>query len=412
MTDMMRAFLLCMTVLWGSLSAGNATVTLPQYDMQEVVVTAAESDWEEALQKVTKKLSHKVSPKATTSVCCYTGFFIQMVRCNDHPVQLRREYALLETSDPFLKCTKFDGDYKRIYLVLRKANSLFFDADGGDTLDNISFNGSGERGNFHDSYDASRRYLFERMRWLYLYAPCFSPERNFLFNLESFDGRYYTIGFSTKENKISSNNRLYIEGSLVIDALNNALESMEIREAGTLYAVFSTWKPKFYSIERQAYREHWTFDFTQDGIVQNAHVSIQWLEQENPEKGGTWGIVAPRPYAYLYHLQLDEWWTSENVKHIEDPNFGQTVARCQLGFGIPEHIAKYSPVSIPFRTNRYDSTFLFPMHDDVQELSLELDKKVPLESQYNTTGQDSDYGFVSFGNMPGNLIINKIRGIE
>lgn len=411
---MMRAFLLCMTVLWGSLSAGNATVTLPQYDMQEVVVTAVESDWEDALQKVTKKLSHKVSPKAATSVYCHAGFFTQVVRCNNHPVQLRREYALLETSDPFLKCTKFDGDYKRIYLVLRKANSLFFDADGGDTLDNISFNGSGERGNFDDSYDASRRYIFERMRWLYLYAPCFSPERNFLFKFESFDGRYYTIGFSTKEKKISSNNRLYIEGSLVIDALNNTLESMEIREAATLYAVFSTWKPKFYSIERQTYRERWTFEFAQDGIIQNAHVSIQWLEQENPEKGGTWGIFAPRPYAYLYQLQLDEWWTSENVKHIEDPNFGQTVARCLLGFGIPEHIAKYSPVSIPFRTNRYDSTFLFPMHDDVQELALELDKKVPLESQYNTTGLDADYGFVSFGNMPGNynLTINKIRGIE
>ena len=99
---MMRVFLLYMTILCGSnLLAGNATVTLPQYDMQEVVVTAAESDWEEALQKVTRKLSLKVSPKATSSILCHTGHFTQIVRCDDLPVSLRREYALLETPDPY-----------------------------------------------------------------------------------------------------------------------------------------------------------------------------------------------------------------------------------------------------------------------------------------------------------------------
>ncbi len=378
-TKILQCIILLLVVQWYTLFAQEET--LSTYQVEEVVVDG--NAWFRALRQLAGRLSEKYSPGELETFSYGNAQFLQQITCNQHPVQLGREYGWYVTNSFKIKKKKIeDEDYFFHFISEYNARSFRFTSDGDQVLDH-NFIQAGDGIKSNQVYDAREKYLPRRLRWIYLYSPCFAPMKYYHYKPIAHHGETYTVHFETDKRYFPKKFPFYSCGTLTFQANPLRLISIQFDEVISVFALFQR-SASWTDLEtfQQAYREQGMYFFDEQSRIQRAELTMQWLHEEDFGENIR-SVKPPRPLPAENQCTVQEWWVSDKENSIPI---------AELAEKTKAPITSKSILVKPYIVgqSRYDAAALshVPLPVDIRSSEQYLGRETDIHTQYELMSKD------------------------
>ena len=342
-------------------------------------VTVSDKPWQVMLQEVTSRFQSRPSKEGDIDYYGRAQYF-QILRFQDEPIQLRRDYGWFWTRG-FLhqiqekgidKYSRYGRNYGLDFIPVYAAHSLPYDGTTGEPM-------AKTRSGF--AYNVYNEPLFQIIHECYLFAPCFCDLGYYQFDLLRADEKQFTISFRTNPDFFPHKIPWRCSGTLVIDHTIGMLKSICFDEIFSHESGMSPWKDAVPPSGKEDILFTLSVTVSPLGFIRQAYMQTTWLQPLlRKYHWASYVYSPPRPDIFKdgsYSMQ--EWWEADSLCRVSDvmseKKFKRLLHKEMNGF----NWAQYQRIAGIFDATVFSR---LPAPEDFLKSEVSMNKRMNIEDQY------------------------------